>query len=262
MLRLSDVRVSYSIGGSAINALDGVSLSLDAGDFLTVIGANGAGKTTLVNVIAGAVRPDEGTVVLAGKDVRRLPEHQRAKQIARVFHHTTASICGELTIEENLVLALTRRGRRYPWRLATGRQRRTVAIDAIERYAPTLKDRLKQRANSLSSGQGQLLAIVMAVIAQPDVLLLDEHTSALDPATSEAVMKVTREIVEKEQIATLMITHQMRIAAQYGDRLIMMGRGRVIDQIEADEAGRRSETALIERFRSSVSADVSDRMLA
>src|SRR5690349_16929277 len=113
MLDVADVRVSFSIGGSTVKALDGIDLSLDSGDFLTVIGANGAGKTTLVNVIAGSIRPSEGTVMLAGEDVRRVPEHRRARRIARVFHHTTNSICGDLTIEENLMLALTRSARRY-----------------------------------------------------------------------------------------------------------------------------------------------------
>jgi putative tryptophan/tyrosine transport system ATP-binding protein len=262
MLSVSDVKVRYSIGGSVVKALDGVDLSLDSGDFLTVIGANGAGKTTLVNVIAGTVRPDEGTVILAGEDVRRVPEHRRAKKIARVFHHTTNSICGELTIEENLMLALTRSGRRWPWRPALGRQRRRVATEALERYAPKLVDRLKQHARSLSSGQGQLLAIVMAVIAKPEVLLLDEHTSALDPSTSEAVMQATRQIVEQERIATLMITHQMRIAANYGGDLIMMGGGRVVDRLGAEEAGRRDEATLIERFRAAATSGLSDRMLA
>lgn len=262
MLDVADVRVSFSVGGSVVKALDGVSLALDAGDFLTVIGANGAGKTTLVNVIAGSVRPSEGKVMLGGEDVRRVPEHRRARKIARVFHHTTNSICGDLTIEENLMLALTRSSRRYPWRPARSRQRRAVAAEALERYAPKLCDRMKQQARSLSSGQGQLLAIVMAVIARPQVLLLDEHTSALDPSTSEAVMQATRQIVEQERIATLMITHQMRIAANYGDELIMMGGGRVVDKLAPDDAARRDEAALIERFRSAAEAGLSDRMLA
>lgn len=262
MLTVSDVKVRFPIGGSVVKALDGVSLSLDAGDFLTVIGANGAGKTTLVNVIAGVVRPSEGTVILAGEDVRRVPEHRRAKKVARVFHHTTNSICGELTIEENLMLALTRSGHRYPWRPARGRHRRAVASEALERYAPKLRDRLKQQARQLSSGQGQLLAIVMAVIAKPEVLLLDEHTSALDPSTSEAVMEATRQIVEQERIATLMITHQMRIAANYGGELIMMGGGRIVARLEPEDTDRREEAALIERFRSAAKSGLSDRMLA
>lgn len=262
MLEMSDVRVSFPSAGGQVTALDGVSLALKAGEFITVIGANGAGKTTLINVIAGAVTPQSGTVSLSGRDVHRVPEHRRAREIARVFHNTQTSICGELTVEENLMLSLTRRATRKPWRLASNHGRRGTAIDALERYGPVLVERLRQRANTLSSGQGQLLAIVMAVIARPTLLLLDEHTSALDPQMSERVMEATNEVVRREELTTVMITHQMRIAARYGDRLMMMGGGRVVDELDSDASERRDENALIQRFRTAVTAGLSDHMLA
>jgi putative ABC transport system ATP-binding protein len=262
MLELRDIHVSFATPGATITALDGVDLTIADGEFITVIGANGAGKTTLVNVIAGAQQPQRGSIRLGGRDVRRLPEHRRAGDIARVFHNTQASLCGELTIEENLMLALTRRGRRRPWRRASTAARRATALEALERYGPVLTQRLHQRAGTLSSGQGQLLAIVMAVIARPRLLLLDEHTSALDPTMSERVMTATAEVVRREGLSTLMITHHMRIAACYGDRLVMMGRGRIVDELAGDADERRDEGALIDRFRSAVTDGLSDRMLA
>jgi putative tryptophan/tyrosine transport system ATP-binding protein len=160
------------------------------------------------------------------------------------------------------MLALTRRRRRAPWRPARTSRRRATALQTLDRYGPALTDRLRQRAGTLSSGQGQLLAIVMAVIARPRLLLLDEHTSALDPHMSERVMQATDEVVRHEGLATLMITHQMRIAARYGDRLMMMGSGRIVDELPATADERHDEHALIDRFRTAVSTGLSDRMLA
>jgi putative tryptophan/tyrosine transport system ATP-binding protein len=262
VLEVADVHVRFPAAGSDVLALDGLNLRLGRGEFVTIIGANGAGKTTLVNVIAGAVSPNRGGVALGGRDLRKVPEHRRARESARVFANTHASICGELTIEENLMLALTRHRHRAPWRLASTRHRREEALRALERYAPALASRPRVHAKTLSSGQGQLLAIVMAVIAKPSVLLLDEHTSALDPRMSDHIMQATEEVIRREHLTTLMITHHMSIATRYGDRLVMMGAGRVVDELDTGAPERSDESALIDRFRSSVAAGVSDRMLA
>jgi putative ABC transport system ATP-binding protein len=193
--------------------------------------------------------------------MRRVPEHRRARHIARVFHDAHRSLCGEMTIEENLMLALTRASARVPWRFAKSRHRRRTAVEALEQYAPPLTGRLKQRAETLSSGQGQMLAIVMAVIAKPRLLLLDEHTSALDPRMSEQLMTATNEVISRTGLTTLMITHHMGIASRYGDRLLMMNNGRVVDSLSSDDPDRQTEAALISRFRTSVADGLSDRML-
>lgn len=261
-LQLRDVRVTFTTAVGGIPALKDVSLHLREGDFATVIGANGAGKSTLVNVIAGAQPTSGGRVELDGEDLAGVPEHRRARMIARVFQDTNASICGELTIEENLMLAATRPHRRSPVRFAVRRHRVRDAAEALDAYGTGLSSRLKQPAGLLSGGQRQLVALAMAVLARPRVLLLDEHTSALDPKMAETVMEATEQLVRDSGLTTLMITHHLGFASRYGNRLLIMNAGRIVDELDPDSPERRDQRLLIERFRTMVAGAVSDRMLA
>jgi putative tryptophan/tyrosine transport system ATP-binding protein len=260
-LELRDVHVTYPTPVGEVHALAAVDLQLPPGEFVSVVGSNGAGKSTLVNVIAGSTEATRGRVVLGGIPLDGIPEHRRARRIARVFQDTGNSVCPELTIHENFVLALTRRRRRSPFRLVGSTSRTKKAAEILDGYGTGLCARLHQPTGLLSGGQRQLVGLVMAVVAEPEVLLLDEHTSALDPAMAEQVMLATDEAVRDRRLTTLMITHNLVHAARFGDRLLIMAGGRIVDQIAEEEPERRDETALVARFRAAAGA-VSDRMLA
>lgn len=260
-LELRRLTVTYKTPVGDVHALSEVDLHLSAGEFVSVIGSNGASKSTLINAIAGSVKATGGQAVLNGRPLDGVAEHRRARTIARVFQDTSSSVCPELTIHENLVLALTRRKRRSVVRPVGGAGRTRAAVEMLDGYGSGLGARLHQPTAMLSGGQRQLVGLVMAVIAEPEVLLLDEHTSALDPAMAEQVMRVTDEVVRARRLTTLMITHNLAHAARFGDRLIVMSGGRIVDEIADDEPDRRDETALVGRFRAAAGT-LSDRMLA
>ena len=260
-LELRDAGVTYPTPvGDVVHALSEVNLRISPGEFVSVIGSNGAGKSTLVNVIAGSVRLTGGQVSLNGASLDRVAEHRRARRIARVYQDTSSSVCPELTIHENFVLALTRRRRRSPFRLVGAAKRTREAAEILDGYGIGLGARLHQPTGLLSGGQRQLIGLVMAVVAEPEVLLLDEHTSALDPTMAEQVMLATDEVVRERRLTTLMITHNLAHAARFGDRLLVMAGGRIADEIAEGEPERRDEAALIVRFRAAAGA-VLDRML-
>jgi putative ABC transport system ATP-binding protein len=228
-------------------ALRGVSLRLDEADFAVVIGGNGAGKSTFLNAVAGEVIPDSGRVSIDGEDVTRRPPHRRAGLVSRVFQDPLAGSAGGMTIEENLALALAR-GRRRSLRMALTDDRRARFREALSIFGLGLEDRLTQKVELLSGGQRQSLALAMALVTAPRVLLLDEHCAALDPKTAATVMQATVEAVAHDRLTTLMVTHNMQHAIDYGNRLIMMMDGQIIYEARGEEKRGLTVEALVERF--------------
>jgi len=228
-------------------ALDGVSLELASGEFAVVIGSNGAGKSTLLNAIAGAEMLDSGRVEIDRSDVTRWPQHRRARLVARVLQDPRLGTVPALSVAENLALAEMRAGGAGLGRALTS-ERRSRYIQRLEPFGLGLEARLSARAGVLSGGQRQVLALAMAVIAAPRVLLLDEHCAALDPKTAELVMAATLQAVAAGRLTTLMVTHNMQHAIRYGGRLLMMDAGRVLLDAAGEEKARLTVDALVERF--------------
>ncbi len=246
ILELSRVRKSYAVGAESVLALAGVDLALAEGEFVTVIGSNGAGKTSLLNVIAGSVRPDEGQVRLIGRDVTAWPAHRRARWLGRVFQDPRQGAAAHLTVAENLALA-RRKGRRG-LRLALTRGRRVELQETLSRLDMSLEGRLSERVACLSGGERQAVTVLMATLSRPAVLLLDEHTAALDPANAERVLALTERLVRDGNIATLMITHRMDQALAMGDRLLMLHKGRVLLDLPAAEKRALGVEGLVSLF--------------
>jgi putative ABC transport system ATP-binding protein len=248
MLALREVVKTFQSNvGDTVLALDHVSLEIETGSFVVVIGTNGSGKSTLLNVIAGTVAIEDGTITLAGNDVTHWPEHRRARFISRVFQNPFSGTAPTLTVVENLALA-SRRGqpRRLGW--ALGRHTRAELRDRVAGLGMGLEDRFETPIGLLSGGQRQAVTLMMATLVRPDLLLLDEHTAALDPKSAEQVLCLTQEIVERDRLTTLMVTHSMQQAVNVGDRLVMMYRGRnVIDCREAAKQRIHAEE-LLSRF--------------
>ncbi len=255
-LRLRDVELTFNPGQiNEARALRGVDLTVERGEFVVILGSNGAGKSTLMNAIAGVDQPDAGTIELDGDDITNVPDHRRARRIGRVFQDPMAGTAGTLTIEENLVLAERRNGRRrlrVPHAAAHHRE-------LLGQLGMGLEERLTTRVDTLSGGQRQALAVLMAIQADPSVLMLDEHTAALDPAAAERVLDVTRRLASQTHVTTLMITHNMNHAIELGDRTVMMHRGRVLFDLDAEQRSGLTLSDLIERFRQLAADDLSDR---
>ncbi|WP_096154434.1 MULTISPECIES: ABC transporter ATP-binding protein [Bacillus] len=224
-------------------ALDHVNLTLNKGDFVTIIGSNGAGKSTLMNMISGALTPDTGSVVIADKNVTFTAEHKRAKLIGRVFQDPMAGTAPTMTIEENLAMAYSRNKTRS-LRFGVSKQRREFFKEVLESLHLGLENRLTAKVGLLSGGERQALSLLMATFTEPAILLLDEHTAALDPARAELITNLTKEIVDKYQLTTLMVTHNMQQALDLGNRLIMMDKGQIILQVDEEE----KKTLTIERL--------------
>ncbi|MCY4300811.1 MAG: ATP-binding cassette domain-containing protein [Aestuariivita sp.] len=237
-------------------ALNGVDFSLGAGEFGIIIGSNGAGKSTTLNAISGELPLDEGCVVVAGQDMQRRPAHLRSRHMARVFQDPMQGTAASLTIEENLAIA-ARRGASRGFRKGLKNVERDWFRTALEVLGLGLENRLKDRVALLSGGQRQSLTLVMATLNSPSLLLLDEHTAALDPRAAELVLNATLKAVEGQKITTLMITHNMEQAINHGDRLIMMHAGRVVLNLDHSEKAGLTANDLVARFHDVVS----DRML-
>ena len=242
-------------------ALDNLSLHLDDGDFVTVIGGNGAGKSTMLNAIAGAWPVDAGQIVLDGQDITGLPEHRRALMLGRVFQDPMTGTAANMQIEENLALA-ARRGQRRTLRRGILREEREGYREKLKSLGLGLEDRMTAKVGLLSGGQRQALTLLMATLKKPQLLLLDEHTAALDPRTAAKVLALSKQIVEENHIMTLMVTHNMRDAIAYGNRLIMMHEGRVILDIAGEEKQRLTVDMLMNAFaRASGDQFANDRAL-
>jgi putative ABC transport system ATP-binding protein len=244
-----------------IKALSGVDLSVNAGDFITIIGSNGAGKSTLLNVIAGTFTVDSGTITLDRNDITKMAEYRRARYIGRVFQDPRAGTAPSLTIEENLCMAL-RRGK--PRRLALGvnSNRREAVKTSLCLVEMGLEERLKTQVAKLSGGQRQAMSLLMATVAEPRLLLLDEHTAALDPKVAATIMELTDHIVTERGLTTLMVTHNMELALKHGNRLIMMHGGRVILDVYQEEKKDLTVLGLVQKFHDVAGESlVTDRML-
>ena len=248
MLTLAGITKRFHPGTvSEVLALDEVNLDIRQGDFITVIGSNGAGKSTTLNCMAGCFFPDKGRICLDGRDVTAWPEHKRARFIGRVFQDPLMGSAASLSIEENMALA-DRRGKGRGLSIGVKSRDRERYRELLSRIGLGLEERLKDKVGLLSGGQRQSLTMVMATMVRPEILLLDEHTAALDPKTAGHVLELTRKLVESGKLTTLMVTHNMNHALKLGNRLIMMHQGRVILDISGERKSGFTVEDLLERF--------------
>ena len=262
MLELKNIYKTFNPG--TVNekvALNGLALTLEEGDFVTVIGGNGAGKSTMLNAVAGVWPIDMGRILIDGQDITRLPEHKRAKYIGRVFQDPMMGTAATMGIEENLALA-ARRGASRTLRPGITRKEREQYRQALAGLGLGLEDRMTSKVGLLSGGQRQALTLLMATLQKPKLLLLDEHTAALDPKTAAKVLDLSEKIVTEHHLTTLMITHNMKDAIKYGNRLIMMYEGRIIYDVRGKEKQNLDVADLLAKFEQ-VSGDeaANDRML-
>ena len=262
MLELRNLHKTFNPGTvNAKKALDGLNLTLHDGDFVTVIGGNGAGKSTMLNAICGTFAVDEGQILLDGKDITRLPEHKRAQYLGRVFQDPMMGTAATMQIEENLALA-ARRGKRRTLRPGISRAERENYREQLKILDLGLENRLTAKVGLLSGGQRQALTLLMATLRQPKLLLLDEHTAALDPKTAAKVLEATERIVTRSNLTTLMITHNMRDAITYGNRLIMMYDGHIVVDVSGEEKKHLTVEHLLGLFsQASGSTEVNDKMV-
>lgn len=262
MLKLDNICKTFNKG--TINekkALAGLSLHLEPGDFVTVIGGNGAGKSTMLNAVAGVWPVDSGRIILDGVDVTALPEHKRAGYIGRVFQDPMMGTAPNMQIEENMALAM-RRGEKRGLRWAVTNAEREQFREQLSTLGLGLEDRMTAKVGLLSGGQRQALTLLMSSLKKPKLLLLDEHTAALDPGTAEKVLELTRRVVSEEKLTCMMITHNMQSALELGNRTFMMDSGRIILDVGGAERSGLTVNDLLARFRAGVGkALVNDRML-
>ena len=262
MLKIENVRKVFNAG--TVNekvALNELNLHLKPGDFVTVIGGNGAGKSTMLNSVAGVFPVDEGSILIDGVDVTHLPEFKRAKYIGRVFQDPMMGTAATMQIEENLALA-ARRGRPRTLRSGITKQEREEYMEQLKILDLGLEDRMTSKVGLLCGGQRQALTLLMATLQQPKLLLLDEHTAALDPKTAAKVLDATERIVKKNNLTTLMITHNMRDAIAYGNRLIMMYDGHIVVDVSGEEKKKLTVEQLLKLFsQASGSDEANDKLL-
>ena len=264
MLKLTGVVKTF--GPGTVNekrALDGIDLHLAPGAFATIVGSNGAGKSTLFHAIAGVFFPDQGSVLLGGEDITFKPEHRRSREMGRLFQDPMKGTAPHMTIEENLALAYLRAGRhQHAYFSRTSQADRAFFRDQLAKLDMGLEDRMKQPVGLLSGGQRQALTLLMATMVPPKILLLDEHTAALDPGAAEKVLNITREVVAEHKITTMMVTHNMHQALELGDRTLMMDRGRIVLDIQGEERRNMTVKDLLDRFRAGAGKDLdNDRIL-
>ena len=263
MLQLNDLHKTFNPG--TVNekvALAGVSLQMEAGDFATIVGSNGAGKSTLFNAITGGFIADEGSILLGGQDITFAPEHQRSKVIGHLFQDPLKGTAPNMTIEENLALAYLRAGT-APNAIFSRISRKDKALfrEKLALLDMGLEDRMKQPVGLLSGGQRQALTLLMATLVTPK-LLLDEHTAALDPATAEKVLALTKSIVAEKKITCLMVTHNMHQALELGNRTLMMDAGRIVFDVKGAERSKMTVDDLLEKFRENAGKNLdNDRIL-
>ena len=248
MLKLTEVHKTFNPGSiNEVYALRGVSLEITEGEFVTLIGTNGSGKSTLLNAAAGTFLPDSGKVEIAGRDVTRKRDFQRAKYISRVFQNPFMGTAPDMTIAENLHMAFMRGSRGYP-KIGLTSERLNTYREEVRSLEMQLEDRLDTVIGTLSGGQRQAVTLLMAVITRPMLLLLDEHTAALDPKSAAQVIKLTRRFIEQQDIPTLMVTHSMQQALELGNRTIMMHQGQIIDDISKKEKRLHTVDDLLDKF--------------
>ena len=262
MLELKNIYTTFNAGTiNEKSVFEGLSLTLNDGDFVTVIGGNGAGKSTMLNVISGAYPVDEGKVIIDGKDVTRLPEHKRAQYIGRVFQDPRLGTASDMWVEENMSIADSR-GHKRGIRWAIRGKDRAKYRELLAMLDLGLEDRLTTKMGLLSGGQRQAVTLLMASMKKPKLLLLDEHTAALDPKTAAKVLEITNKVVSENKLTTLMITHNMKDAIEYGNRIIMMHNGNIILDISGEEKKQLTVEQLLTMFsKASGSEFTNDRTL-
>ena len=262
MLDVKEIRKTFNAGTvNEKKALQGLNLHLNDGDFVTVIGGNGAGKSTMLNAIAGVWPVDSGSIVIDGVDVTKQPEYKRAKYIGRVFQDPMVGTAANMQIQENLAIA-SRRGKFPSLAWSSKAKQNEIFREMVAELDLGLEDRLTSKVGLLSGGQRQAITLLMATLSQPKLLLLDEHTAALDPKTAAKVLELTERIVTRDHLTTLMITHNMKDALRYGNRLIMLHNGNIIIDVSGEEKARLDVPDLLKMFeQASGDALASDRML-
>ena len=262
MLEICSINKTFTPGTvNANHALKDLSLHIADGESIAVIGGNGAGKSTLLNAVAGVWSVDSGSIQLGGIDITHLPEHKRAKYIGRVFQDPMMGTAANMQIEENLALA-ARRGGRRSLKMGITKAEREHFREMLKILDLGLEDRLTDKVGLLSGGQRQALTLLMATLQKPKLLLLDEHTAALDPKTAAKVMEVTRTLVNQDRLTTLMITHNMRDAIEYGDRLLMMYGGHIVVDVAGEEKKKLTVEHLLNLFsQASGSDEVDDKLV-
>ena len=241
-------------------ALNGVNLTLNDGDFVTVIGGNGAGKSTILNAVAGVWPVDEGSIVLNGHDITGLPEYKRAQYIGRVFQDPMMGTAATMQIEENLALA-KRRGQSRGLRPGINAAERAEYKELLKSLDLGLEDRLTSKVGLLSGGQRQAVTLLMASLKKPDLLLLDEHTAALDPKTAKKVLEISENIIREHNLTALMVTHNMKDAIAHGNRLIMMSEGKIIYDVSGEEKKNLQVSDLLQKFEEAGNDEVNDAMV-
>ena len=262
MLDIINVHKSFNIGTPVQkDALKGLELHLDKGDFVTVIGGNGAGKSTMLNAVAGVFSVEQGNIKIDGHDVTKEPEFKRAKYIGRVFQDPLKGTAGDMQIEENLALAL-RRGKRRSLKWGISSKEREMFVEMLKDLDLGLESRIASKVGLLSGGQRQALTLLMATIKEPKLLLLDEHTAALDPKTAQKVLDMTERVVNEHHLTTMMITHNMKHAIKYGNRLIMMNDGQIIYDVSGEEKKNLEVSDLLRKFEQISGGEfANDRMM-
>lgn len=262
MLEIKSVYKTFNPGTvNEKRALNGIDLTLNEGDFVTVIGGNGAGKSTMLNMIAGVYPVDSGKIMIDGQDVTKLPEFKRAKFLGRVFQDPMNGTAADMQILENLALA-SRRGKFRTLAPGVSKKEKAGYIELLKSLDLGLETRLTSKVGLLSGGQRQAITLLMATLKKPKLLLLDEHTAALDPKTAHKVLELTTQIVEKDNLTTIMITHNMKDALAIGNRLIMMNEGKIIYDVSGEEKKKLTTTDLLEKFKITSGSELdNDRML-
>lgn len=262
MLEIKSVYKTFNPGTvNEKRALNGIDLTLNEGDFVTVIGGNGAGKSTMLNMIAGVYPVDNGKIMIDGQDVTKLPEFKRAKFLGRVFQDPMNGTAADMQILENLALA-SRRGKFRTLAPGVSKKEKAGYIDLLKSLDLGLETRLTSKVGLLSGGQRQAITLLMATLKKPKLLLLDEHTAALDPKTAHKVLELTTQIVEKDNLTTIMITHNMKDALAIGNRLIMMNEGKIIYDVSGEEKKKLTTADLLEKFKITSGSELdNDRML-
>ena len=264
MLKLDHISKTFNPGTvNEKKALSGLSLHLEPGDFVTIVGSNGAGKSTLFNAIAGGFYVDEGSITLAGEDITFQPEYRRSRVLGRLFQDPMRGTAPHMTIEENLALAYLRTAKhQHAFFSRTSRADRALFRDQLAKLDMGLEDRMGQPVGLLSGGQRQALTLLMATLVPPKLLLLDEHTAALDPKTALKVLTLSAKIVEENHLTTMMITHNMKDAIKYGNRLIMMHEGHIIYDVSGEEKKNLQVSDLLAKFQIASGGEfANDRMI-
>lgn len=262
MLEIKNVHKTFNKGTvNEKKALTGVNLHLNPGDFVTIIGGNGAGKSTLMNMISGVYPIDQGTIILDGKDISDLPEYKRAYMLGRVFQDPMMGTAADMEIEENMAMAY-RRGKKRGLAWGITKAEKKLFKERLQMLDLGLDERMSSKVGLLSGGQRQALTLLMATLKKPSLLLLDEHTAALDPKTAKKVLDITEKIVAKDNLTTMMVTHNMKDAIHIGNRLIMMNDGKVIYDVSGEEKKNLKVSDLLKKFEEVSGEDfANDRML-